>query len=477
MDILAAIDDPKLFAPWFKRPETWRAWRVWKKVLFGLPGLMTPEDFAIFRACTGLETVPTQPYEESTLIVGRRGGKSFNMALLAVYLACFKSYREYLQPGERAAVIVIAADRKQAKLILRYCRGLLTRIPMLKRMLERESTEEFELTNSTTIEVCTASLRTSRGRSVAAVIADECAFWRTDESSANPDVEVLSGVRAGMANIPGAIMIKASSPYAKRGELWEDYRRYWGKPDAPVLVWKAPTRVMNPSIRESVITKAYDRDPAAASAEFGAEFRSDISTFIDREIVLSLVDTGVYERLPMPGVAYTAFTDPAGGAGGDSFTLAIAHRDHTGVVLDAVKEIRPPFVPERAVDEFAKTLKAYGLSKVTGDRYAGTWPQQAFEARSIRYDFSERNRSEIYIDVLPLMTSGQLTLLDSDRLVNQICGLERKTGRTRDVVDHGPGQHDDLCNAALGVASLLGIDNLSKLWAKARDPQLEAIWK
>src|SRR5262249_55976416 len=151
--------------------------------LFGLPydGVIPFEDFVTFRACTGLDTLPTQPYDEATLIVGRRGGKSFTMSLVAVYLACFRDYRKYLQPGERASVIVIAADRKQARLILRYCSGMLNRIPMLKRMLEKETTEEFELTNQTIIEVCTASIRTSRGRSVAACIADECAFWRTDE--------------------------------------------------------------------------------------------------------------------------------------------------------------------------------------------------------------------------------------------------------------------------------------------------------
>jgi hypothetical protein len=62
------------------------------------------------------------------------------MALLAVFLACFREYRLYLQPGERAAVLVIAADRRQARTIMRYVRGMLTRIPMLRRMIEREAT-------------------------------------------------------------------------------------------------------------------------------------------------------------------------------------------------------------------------------------------------------------------------------------------------------------------------------------------------
>jgi hypothetical protein len=38
------------------------------------------------------------------------------MALVAVFLSAFRGdYRRHLAPGERATVIVIAADRKQAR--------------------------------------------------------------------------------------------------------------------------------------------------------------------------------------------------------------------------------------------------------------------------------------------------------------------------------------------------------------------------
>jgi hypothetical protein len=44
-----------------------------------------------------------------------------------------------------------------------------------------------------------------------------------------------------MLTIPDAMLICASSPYARRGPLWESFRRYWGVDDAGVLVWRAPT--------------------------------------------------------------------------------------------------------------------------------------------------------------------------------------------------------------------------------------------
>ena len=45
----------------------------------------------------------------------------------------------------------------------------------------------------------------------------------------------------------------------------------------------------------------------------------------------------------------------------------------------------------------------------------------------------------------------------SERLVNQLCGLERRTARSgKDSIDHGPGGHDDLANAVAGAADLVG---------------------
>ena len=45
----------------------------------------------------------------------------------------------------------------------------------------------------------------------------------------------------------------------------------------------------------------------------------------------------------------------------------------------------------------------------------------------------------------------------SERLVNQLCGLERRVSRAgKDSIDHGPGGHDDLANSVAGVADLVG---------------------
>src|ERR1700682_3174783 len=102
--------------------------------------------------------------------------------------------------------------------------------------------------------------RSVRGRSVCVAVLDELAFWR-DHDSANPDSEVLNAVRASMATFSSdAMVIAGSSPYARRGALWDAFRRWFGKDDARNLVWRAPTRVMNPTVSQEFIDNEFARD-------------------------------------------------------------------------------------------------------------------------------------------------------------------------------------------------------------------------
>ncbi|HEU4805421.1 MAG TPA: hypothetical protein VFS91_06385 [Nitrobacter sp.] len=145
------------------------------------------------------------------------------------------------------------------------------------------------------------------------------------------------------------------------------------------MVWQADIRTMNPSVPQSYIDAAYEDDPSAASAEYGGVFRTDVENLISREVVEGCVVQGRFELPPMKNVSYAAFCDPSGGSA-DSMTLAIVHREGEKVVLDAVREARPPFSPEAVVEEFSSLLKSYGIKRVIGDRYAGLWPTERFEA-------------------------------------------------------------------------------------------------
>ena len=179
LSIIDACLDPEIFGPWFKDRLTWLAWIVFLRVMFGL-GLDDAE-LAIFRECTSRTAPRPGGYLEATLVVGRRGGKSLILALIAAFLSAFYDWSPYLTGGERGTIMIIATDRRQASTIFKYLRGMLG-IPLLAGMIQRETSDTIDLSNSITIEIQTANFRTIRGRTVVAALADELAFWMGDES-------------------------------------------------------------------------------------------------------------------------------------------------------------------------------------------------------------------------------------------------------------------------------------------------------
>ena len=434
---------------------TWATWRAVLAAAFALD--LTDDERHVVELLTQRHTLPASPVRELWLLLGRRSGKSIIAALLAVLATCCRTYT--LAPGEVGVFMVIAADRKQARVIKRYVSGLLKAHPSLAVLVEKETAEAIWLTNGLCIEIHTCSFRSLRGYTCIGAACDETAFW-DDEDSANPDHEVLVALRAAMASVPEAMLIGLTSVYARRGEVWRMFEKYFGKDSADVLVVNGATTTMNPTIMQSVIDTAYEDDPIAAAAEYGAEFRRDVEVFLPPEALDAVRMVGRFEQ-PYQAAhrdSYFGFLDPAGGTGQDSMTLAIAHHADGRAVLDVLREVKPPFSPEATVAEFATVLKSFSLTTATSDRYAGSWPTEAFRKVGITVEPSTRTKSEIYQDVLPLVMSGTCELLDHARLLKQFGGLERRTARGgKDSIDHAPRQHDDVANAAAGALVLAAL--------------------
>ena len=138
------------------------------------------------------------------------------LALIAAYLAVFRDWTPYLSPGERAHVVIIAADRRQAQCIFRYLKAFLS-IPLFGDLIERETQEVLDLRNMVSVEVMTANFKTVRGRTVVAALLDELAFWPTDEELANPDSEIIGALRPAMSTVPGAMMLEGVEPTRQEG--------------------------------------------------------------------------------------------------------------------------------------------------------------------------------------------------------------------------------------------------------------------
>ncbi len=429
------------------------SWRLWRILLIAAMGeALEDEEREAFGAVTGREREPLERVDELWAIVGRRGGKTRAAGALGAYLAALCDWSDKLATGERGVLPVLAASTGQAVRAFHHISGILQTSPVLSSTLEGAPTQDtIRLNTRIDIEIRPASFRTIRGVTAIGAIGDEVAFWM-NEGSANPDSEILNALRPALATTGGPFMI-ISSPYARRGELWETYRQHYGANGDPlILVAKGPSRTFNPTLPQRVIDRAMEKDAAVAAAEYLGEFRTDVETILTRDAVEAVMVKGLLERPRVSTVSnYVGFVDPSGGSS-DSFTLAVAHADGRDILLDCMRERKPPFSPESVVADYVNVLKSYGLSKVYGDRYGGEFCRELFRKFGITYEPSDLSKSEIYRDLLPIINSKVCSLLESERLTLQLVGLERRTSRGgRDSIDHAPGGHDDLANAVAGA--------------------------
>lgn len=446
VNIRDLMTDPQLFGGQFGGPS----FSSWRALLTGFYGLeLSDDDAETLQAITGRSEAPQDAFSELWLAVGRRGGKSQVAALIAVYEAAFKDHRDKLSAGEWATVMLLAADRQQARTLLRYVRGLFEH-PLLAPLVTRETESSIELGGTRTIiEIATASHRATRGYTVAACIADEIAFWFHD--GASPDKAIIQAIRPALATLGGPL-IALSSPYAKRGILWETYKRHYADNASDrVLVAQAPSVTMNPTLSKRVVDDALRDDPEAARAEYLAEFRGDISGFLDIELIERATRSKPIEMAPRDGEEYFGFVDPNGG-GADEFTMAVAHRESGLTVVDLVRGRHGS--PAAIAEDFASIFRMYRIGRVHGDRYAGRWPRDEFAKHGIEYVPSDRDRSALYLDLMARMNSGAVMLPPDPVLKRQLSNLERRAHRGgRDSIDHPPGGHDDRANAVAGAVA------------------------
>ena len=451
MNIIEALAHPDVFGalPVFSTLETWRPWLAFLRVVYGLP--MDEADLALFRRHTGRTDPRPGGYPEAVCIVGCQSGKSQVAALVGVYEAA-----QAALAGRRGVFVpLIGQDARGARrVLLSYVREAVHASPVLRREVVSDTAEALELAGGVVLGVYPCRPAAVRGIRAAAVVVDELAFFIGTEGRPT-DVEMLRAVRSRVATTGGRVLI-LSSPYAQTGALWDLHRRHYGREDSGTLVWQATAPDMNPLLPADYLVRMEENDPEAYRSEVLGEFRTGISTLFELDAIDACVALGVRELAPRPGVTYSAFIDAASGSGKDAFTAAVAHQDGERVVLDVVRAWRPPFNPSGVIAEAAALVKSYRLWKATGDCYAPGFVDEGFRSHGIRYEHSERDRSALYLELLPLVNAGRARLLDDAELLRELRGLERRRGSTgRDRVDHRPGSHDDRANAAAGA--LVGV--------------------
>ena len=462
-----ALLDPRLLGAALGDSSSWSTWIAVLRAAFGLP--LDDEQRRVFASVAGDRAPPTRRVRELWGLVGRKGGKSKMAGAIAVYLALFVKHR--LSRGEKGMVLVLAMSVDQARVVFNYCLGFLTESETLRKEIVDVTRSEICLRNGITVAVHANSFRSVRGRSLVACVLDEVCFWR-DDSTATPDSEVYSAVLPSLLTTDG-LLVAISSAYRRVGLFYTKHRDYFGVDSADTLVVQGSSTAFNGTLDEGRIAAMRAADPQAARSEWDSEFRTDITGFLDEAVVDRAVDRSrPLELPPQPGRFYQAFVDPSGGAaGGDSYTIAICHREGERYVVDVVRGHQGPFNTDAVTGQFAALCREYNrIGRVVGDGYSREWVAQAWQRTGINYIRSELNASMLYLEALPLFTRGLVELPDHAALIRELRLLERIPGRIgKDQVTHPRNCHDDYANSACGALAMLASAQSSE-WMKHLGP-------
>jgi hypothetical protein len=351
-------------------------------------------------------------------------------------------------------VPLIAQDLRATKVAFSYIRDYLTQSPLLASQIADVQTFELTLTNGVHVACFPSTLRSVRGWSIPVAGLSEVAFFRL-EGQANADVEIQASIRRGMIGFPQTRLVKISTPYMKSGVLHDDFVRGFGHNNPDLLVWRASTVLMNPSIKAERLERERRLDPSRFAREFEAEFAEETDAFLPHAWIDDAVRSHRYELPPRDGVRYHAAVDPSGG-GPDAFTVAVCHNEGVGntsrVVVDVLKgwsrQGSHTVDLTGVVAEIVSMLRRYRVARITGDRYAGQWVSQAFANVGMNYREATTDKSAALAELEPMFAEGRIDLLDHPQLVKELKCLERRlrTGG-RVLVDHPHGGHDDYATA------------------------------
>jgi hypothetical protein len=440
-----ALHDRALLGAGLGDLATWLTWISTLKAAYG--EALTDAELEAFNRVAGSRGPPTHKVRRFVAAASRRSGKGRMAGALAVFEAALVGHR--LAPGEVGVCAIVSPTRSQSDIAKNYALGFLESSPILRGEVTDVTADEIRLRCGTIICTLSSDYRTLRGRTLLLAVLDEASFLR-DESSSTPDVEAARALLPGLATT-GGMLVVLSSPYRRAGLLYQLHRDHFGQDGDEVLVVAGASTDFNPTLDINMIEAARQSDPEAAVSEWFGGWRSDLAAFLDDATIESAIDRSrPLELPPRAGITYVAFADMSAGRH-DASTFCLAHVEHGRVVADVVRGRAAPHDPAAVACDFAILAKEYGCRTIIGDAFAGEWVASAFRAAGVAYECAELTASQFYLEGLPLLARGLVSIPDHHQLLRELCLLERRTSRLgKDSVSHPTGGTDDYANALFG---------------------------
>jgi hypothetical protein len=392
--IVDFVSDPQLLGL-----STTPAQRVVLKTRTGEP--LVGEERDLWPVMTGLGLEHYHSRKSITLVAGARSGKGSRIcAPLALHESIFGEWQAKLTKGERGVCAVFAQGQREAGTLYSYVKGQLAESPLLRSQLADDPLKtELVLTNGARILTYPCTARSARGSSIFAGILDEAAWYRV-EGGQDADAEVRTSVRRGMLGFDNPLMVTASTPFAKAGIVWDDFRQLFGVYHPDAVCFHGPTTLFNSTITAERLEVERRLDPSRFAREYLAEFSEDVDTFLPRAWIDAAIAEGVHERTPVEGRRSFAAIDPSG-AGADAFSLVLVTVEGVGDERRVVQTVSRAWQSSRSstvdlagvVQQAAEILRAHGCREAVSDSFAAGWVSQAFAKAGIKLIKPEGDRT------------------------------------------------------------------------------------
>lgn len=437
------------------------------KVTYGLP--LEGAELELYCRATGRESYNPQEQDELSILAGRQSGKTTHIAAV---IAVYEAFRDHgLPDGERGYVLLIAPLLLQAGIAFKAIRQYILESPTLAKRVLKISKNEIELRNGVMIACRPCSYVAVRGYPVICVLCDEMAFWRHEETFANPEEEVLDALRPAMATLSRTKIVKVSTPFRKEGILWREFQERGGLDH---YVWQLSTEEMNPVVSNSFLEKARQRNEETFRREHLAEFVDNVIGWITPEILDPCVMRGKRELPRVSNGVYVAVIDPAFTS--SDFGFAIVHRSDDGSVTVVyvsrwTGSKKTPLNFDPISEQIGEILRRYGINSLVGDQFCFPILQQHFQRLGIFYRefrFGIRTRASLYGNLRQLIAQQKIRFVDDAELLRQLRSLEELRTWNGNVDVRPPrSQNDDVA-----IAVALGVFELSEYVERPPAPML-----
>jgi hypothetical protein len=429
-----------------------------------------------------LAQIDSGMYREIVLALGRRSGKSLMAAVVGLHDAAFRDLTAYLRPGERRHVIVVAASREQAGVILQYVRELVAGSLLLREAVESDVEDAVTIRQPATgaivaIRTLPCSSRAGRGHAISTLICDELAFWISEGEGPAIADRVYGSLTPSLAQFQAAgRIICISTPWGLSNLFAKLFERATSGQHPDMLAVTAPTWEMNPTLTQAFFDSERAKDPELFRGEYGAEFLASGAMFLDYERVMAAVDCDRFELPPGEVIAPIAAFDASFAR--DPAALAIVGR-----VRDVRNRLRLALVrywrPTEGelgftalLEEVARICLDHGVHRIVVDQFCSVPVREFLRGRGVFAEertMSATSKTAIFGALKSRLYSGGLELYGHAELLSELGRVEAHYGTGGGTIrlPRTGNSHCDMAMAvAMAVAEFAGVSRGPDVWAK-----------